>query len=96
MVMYFQVYAESIIVVCTLYIYFFFNIEHWDALQYPFNRQTHPTCMKDIHEDSEEYARLMQPGGFLSVPGLILCSDGVPLFKSSGRLSSNLISILIT
>ena len=69
------------------------NAEHWATLQYPFCRQTHPTCMKDTH-DSEEYTRLMQPGEFLSVPehtGLILCSDGVLLFKSSGRLSSNLL-----
>ena len=35
-----------------------------------------------------EYAQLMKPGGFLSFPehtGLILCCDGVPLFKSSGK-----------
>ena len=90
--MYFQVIRS-----CTLYIEFF-NIEHWDALQYPFNRQTHPTSYEDI-QDGEEYARLMQAGGFLSVAehtGLILCSDSVPLFKSSGRFSTNLICILLT
>ena len=62
-------------------------IEHWDAVQYPFTRQSVPGIIQDIH-DGAKYKRLMRTGEFLSVPeytGLILCSDGVPLFKSSGR-----------
>ena len=41
--------------------------------------------IRDI-QDGQLYKQVMQPGEFLSVPehtGLILCSDGVPLFKSS-------------
>ncbi len=58
-------------------------------VQYPFTRQHHSNYIKDI-QDGEEYKKLMEPGNFLSVPehtGLILCSDGVPLFKSSGTLT---------
>ena len=39
-------------------------------------------------QDGSIYRALMQPGEFLSVPehiGLILCSDGIPVFKSSGN-----------
>ena len=44
-----------------------------------------PDRLQDI-QDKEMYEELMKPGGFLAVPentGLILCSDGVDLFKSS-------------
>ena len=37
-------------------------------------------------QDGEEYLKLTEPGGFLTVPehiGLILCSDGVQLFNSA-------------
>lgn len=63
-------------------------IDHWDAVQYPFTRKS--KSMNLIHDiqDGSKYERLMNHGGFLSVPehvGLILFSDGVPLFKSSGK-----------
>lgn len=64
------------------------HLEHWETIHYPFTRQSVPNCIGDI-QDGTEYVQLMQPGNFLSVPehtGLILCSDGAPLFKSSGRL----------
>ena len=60
--------------------------ENWDALCYPFIHISSPDTVEDI-QDGSEYRKLMEPGEFLSVPehtGLILCSDGVPLFKSSG------------
>lgn len=60
--------------------------ENWDAAQYPFTRQYIPGVIQDI-QDGKKYQKLMRTGEFLSVPehtGLILCSDGVPLFKSSG------------
>lgn len=65
------------------------SAENWDVVQYPFTRNYIPNCIQDI-QDGSEYRKLMQPGQFLSVPehtGLVLCSDGVPLFKSSGRVT---------
>ena len=56
-------------------------------MQYPFSRQEDPGRIQDIM-DGKAYRDLMRPGGFLSVPehtGLILCSDGVQLFKSCGQ-----------
>ena len=62
--------------------------ENWDLVRYPFTRGTNTVCLQDIH-DTKKYKRLSRPGKFLSFPehtGLILSTDGVPLFKSSGRL----------
>lgn len=61
--------------------------DKWEQLQYPFTRQTIPDTLQDV-QDGKVYQRLQKPGGFLSVPentGLILCSDGVQLFKSSNQ-----------
>lgn len=61
------------------------NTEKWQQLQYPFTRKVIQDRLQDI-QDGNLYRELMQPGGFLAVPentGLILCSDGVQLFKSS-------------
>eukprot|EP00731_Ephydatia_muelleri_P012555 Em0006g1449a len=60
--------------------------ENWDKLQYPFTRRQETDMQHDL-QDGSKYRALMQPGEFLSVPehiGLILCSDGIPVFKSSG------------
>ena len=60
-------------------------LENWDKVQYPFTRPS-PGFIQDI-QDGERYKRQSGPGKFFSVPehvGLILCTDGVPLFKSSG------------
>ncbi len=57
-------------------------------MQYPFVRTSTPENIQDI-QDGSMYKSLMVPGEFLSVPehtGLILCTDGVPLFKSSGNI----------
>ena len=59
--------------------------DKWDQLQYPFTRERTDGKLQDI-QDGEAYLELSKPGGFLAVPehtGLILCSDGVQLFKSS-------------
>lgn len=66
---------------------FFFIVvsDKWDQLQYPFTRERTDGKVQDI-QDGEAYLELTKPGGFLAVPehtGLILCSDGVQLFKSS-------------
>ena len=61
--------------------------EKWIQLQYPFTRNTIADTLQDI-QDGKLYQELLKPGGFLSVPehtGLILCSDGVQLFKSSNQ-----------
>lgn len=63
----------------------YFPVENWDTINYPFTRSVTDT-IQDV-QDGIKYRELMQPGEFLSVPehaGLVLCSDGVPLFKSSG------------
>ena len=76
----------------------FVSAENWDLVQYPFSRATNAGCLQDIH-DTKKYQRLSQAGKFLSVPehtGLILSTDGVPLFKSSGKLLINNIIITIT
>ena len=42
----------------------------------------------DIH-DGRAYQKLSKPGGFLTVPehtGLVICADGVQLFKSSKQM----------
>lgn len=61
-------------------------IERHDRFQYPWTRtDADPSCLKDIH-DGEVIRVLMKDEGFLSCPentGLILCTDGVPIFKSS-------------
>lgn len=47
------------------------------------NEKSHRWEILDIH-DARAYQELSKPGGFLTVPehtGLILCSDGVQLFK---------------
>lgn len=61
--------------------------ENWNELQYPFTRKVIPNRIQDI-QDGKAYQKLTRHGGFLAVPGhtgLILCSDGVRLFKSSGQ-----------
>lgn len=61
--------------------------DKWEEMQYPFTRHTKPGILQDI-QDGTLYRELMQPGQFLSVPehtGLILCSDGVRLFRSCGQ-----------
>ena len=69
-------------------IYLNLSVENWDLVQYPFTRGTNAGYLQDIH-DTKKYKKLSRPGKFLSVPehtGLILSTDGVPLFKSSGML----------
>ena len=64
-----------------------FIIDKWEQLQYPFTRKVLQDTFQDIH-DRETYKKLQKPGGFLTLPentGLILCSDGVQLFKSSNQ-----------
>lgn len=59
--------------------------DKWDKLQYPFTRQTLPNRIMDI-QDGQAYKQFTTPTGFLTVPehtGLIMCADGVQLFKSS-------------
>ena len=63
-------------------------IDYWTEVQYPFTRQAIEGCIQDIH-DGRRYQKLSGPGKLFSVPertGLILCADGVPLFKSSGNI----------
>ena len=58
----------------------------WEYLTYPFTRQITPGPISIDLYDGYVIADLMQPGQFLSVPrhtGLILNTDGVPMFKSS-------------
>ena len=60
-------------------------LEKHDNFKYPFQREADPFFMKDIH-DGSVFQQLMINGGLLSTPenvGLILSSDGVPVFKSS-------------
>ncbi len=64
-------------------------IDNWEKVNYPFTRPLVSGAYNDI-QDGERYKRQSQPGKFFSVPehtGLILCADGVPLFKSSGLCS---------
>lgn len=68
------------------YICFKLNTDNWNEVQYPYKRAVIDDCIQDIH-DGEHYKKLSEQGKFFSAPertGLILCSDGVPLFKSSG------------
>lgn len=70
--------AYNIIHVCSL-------TEKWESIQYPFARVSTDGCIQDIH-DGSCFKKWMQPGEFLSVPehtGLVMCADGVPLFKAS-------------
>lgn len=56
-----------------------------NSFQYPFTRVKDSDMLQDIH-DGRAMMDLMSSGNFLSVPehtGLILCTDGVPVFKSS-------------
>ena len=60
-------------------------IEQHDQFTYPFRRLNNPTTLRDIH-DGAVFQQLMTGGGLFSTPestGLLLCSDGVPVFKSS-------------
>lgn len=62
-------------------------IDNWTDVQYPFTRQAIEGCIQDIH-DGRRYQKMSGPGKLFSVPertGLILCADGVLLFKSSGN-----------
>ena len=57
----------------------------WEYLTYPFTRQITPGTIGDLH-DGSVITDLMKPGQFLSMPrhtGLILNTDGVPMFKLS-------------
>ena len=61
---------------------------NWDKLQYPFTRSVNPDVLQDI-QDGKRYKQQSGHGKFFSKPehaGLILCTDGVPLFKSSGKI----------
>ena len=67
------------------------SAENWDTIQYPFSRPSFNGIIQDI-QDGNRYQKLSRPGKFLSVPehtGLLLCADGVPLFKSSGMYNDN-------
>ncbi len=60
-------------------------LEKHNNFNYPFQREADSHFMKDIH-DGKVFQELMVNGGLLSRPGnvgLILSSDGVPVFKSS-------------
>lgn len=60
-------------------------LEEHDQFKYPFTRSTDVNLLQDIH-DGSTYKQLMTSGGSLAMSdstGLILCSDGVPVFKSS-------------
>ncbi len=73
--------------VCTHIIYLHISTEKWEQLQYPFSRNSSPGSIHDI-QDGKLYRELQKPDGFLTVPentGLILCTDGVQLFKSSNQ-----------
>lgn len=62
--------------------------DNWSQVQYPFSRTVMKDCIQDV-QDGTHYQKLSGPGNFFSVPehtGLILCADGVPLFKSSGKI----------
>ena len=59
------------------------SLRKYRELQYPFTQESKPDTIQDIQDG----AKYKKPGEFLSLPehtGLVLCSDGVPLFKSSG------------
>ena len=62
-----------------------FLLEKHDNFKYPFRRKVDSTSIKDIH-DGSVFKLLMDETGPLVTPdgvGLILSSDGVPVFKSS-------------
>ena len=60
-------------------------IDHWEALHYPLSNRIHDGEMHDIW-NGDGVKRLTRKGAFLSQSdnlGLLLSTDGVPLFKSS-------------
>ena len=62
-----------------------FSIEKHNQFQYPFMRSRDDEYLQDIH-DGDAFVDLMLPGNFLcrnSNTGLVLSTDGVPIFKSS-------------
>ena len=68
-----------------VWLIFVLTADKWDLLQYPFTRNVMDGKIQDV-QDGEEYLKLTEPGGFLTVPehtGLILCSGGVQLFNST-------------
>ena len=61
------------------------NLEKHDHFLYPFKRIQDSQYLRDMH-DGKAFTDLMSPGNFLSTPqstGLVLSTDGVPIFKSS-------------
>ena len=63
----------------------FCPIEQHDCFRYPASRDQDDNKMRDIH-DGDVVKHLMERNEFLSAEqntGLVLCSDGVPVFKSS-------------
>ena len=61
------------------------SAENWELLKYPFKCTKQLNHLCDIH-DGSVLQELMKPSNFLSVPehtGFIMCTDGVPMFKSS-------------
>ena len=62
-----------------------FFVEKHDSFQYPFKRKQDDESLRDVH-DGTAFSDLMTPGNFLSdhnSTGLVLSTDGVPIFKSS-------------
>ncbi len=60
-------------------------------MQYPLTRPITPGVLRDI-QDGKRYQQFSGPGKFFSTAehaGLMLCADGVPLFKSSGKDDQN-------
>ncbi len=69
----------------TLYVYIY--LDNWGELQYSFLRQKTDGLLKDI-QDGVRYKKQCEKNFFFTSAeeaGLILFTDGVPLFKSSSK-----------
>ena len=66
-------------------------------MQYPLSKASVPDILHDT-QDGRRYKKQSSKGRFFTEPehvGLILFADGVPLFKSSGKLANIIIIVII-
>ena len=67
--------------------------ENWGKVQYPLSKASVPDILHDI-QDGRRHKKQSSKGRFFTEPEHLFV-DGVPLFKSSGKLGNDVLIVFI-